>query len=452
MSRRRYAVVGAGQPLADVRRCDHRRVRRSRRARRDLRAEPRPRAHYAVQRAVDAGIPAPSTWHPDRLEELIRTERIDRVVITARDDLHAAAHRPRRSMPAPTSSSRSRSRSTAASAAAIEDAVERTGGEVLLTFNYRYSPRNSALRQVIQDGLIGEVTSIDFSWMLDTKHGADYFRRWHREKKNSGGLLVHKASHHFDLVNWWIRSTPRRVFASGGLRFYGAENAAARGISASRPARGTARRTRDDGFELDLRDEREPEGAVPRRRAARRLPARPRRVRRGHHDRGQPRARRRLRQRRDAQLLAQRARAVGGLPRRGQRHRSAASSSTSSSAAPCSPTRACTPVLDPSAVDAGTSVIAAPRGRAPAAAAPLGGAHRGADRRAATAATAAATRSCSPTSSSAPAKTRSPAPRTGATACSRSPSASPATARSRPACPCEVADLGIRLLARTRSR
>ena len=103
----------------------------------------------------------------------------------------------------------------AESAAAIEDAVERTGRDVLLTFNYRYSPRNSGLRQVIQDGLIGEVTSIDFQWMLDTKHGADYFRRWHREKKNSGGLLVHKSSHHFDLVNWWIHSTPRRVFASG---------------------------------------------------------------------------------------------------------------------------------------------------------------------------------------------------------------------------------------------
>ena len=111
-------------------------------------------------------------------------------------------------MPAPTSSSRSRSRSTGRRAAAIEDAIDRTGREVVITFNYRYSPRNSALRQVIQDGTIGEVTSIDFSWVLDTKHGADYFRRWHREKKNSGGLLIHKASHHFDLVNWWIRIEP----------------------------------------------------------------------------------------------------------------------------------------------------------------------------------------------------------------------------------------------------
>jgi predicted dehydrogenase len=70
---------------------------------------------------------------------------------------------------------------------------------------------------------------VDFSWVLDTSHGADYFRRWHREKENSGGLLVHKASHHFDLVNWWVDAYPAEVFAMGGLRFYGRENAESRG-------------------------------------------------------------------------------------------------------------------------------------------------------------------------------------------------------------------------------
>lgn len=120
----------------------------------------------------------------------------------------------------------------------ITDAVARTGRNVVVTFNYRYSPRNSALKEIIQSGVIGKVTSIDFSWVLDTVHGADYFRRWHREKENSGGLLIHKSSHHFDLVNWWIDDVPERVFASGGLKFYGDRNAAERGLGA-RPERGT---------------------------------------------------------------------------------------------------------------------------------------------------------------------------------------------------------------------
>ena len=109
----------------------------------------------------------------------------------------------------------------------IDDAVQRSGRKVIMTFNYRYSPRNSTLRQVIADGLIGEVTSVHFEWALDTVHGADYFRRWHREKDKSGGLLVHKSSHHFDLVNWWLGDVPQRVYARGGRRFYGDDGAGA---------------------------------------------------------------------------------------------------------------------------------------------------------------------------------------------------------------------------------
>jgi predicted dehydrogenase len=71
---------------------------------------------------------------------------------------------------------------------------------------------------------------VDFHWLLDVHHGADYFRRWHRNKENSGGLMVHKATHHFDLVNWWLGTVPRRVFASGNRRFYVPETAERYGL------------------------------------------------------------------------------------------------------------------------------------------------------------------------------------------------------------------------------
>lgn len=248
--RRRYAVVGTGArasmylealttEYADI-------------ASLAAICEPNPtRAEYHLAAIAARGAAAPSAWHPDRLEDMIRTERIDRVIITSRDDTHAALIV--RALDAGADVVVEKPLTIdAPSAALIEQAIARTGRDVVVTFNYRYSPRNSALRQVIADGVIGRVTSIDFQWMLDTKHGADYFRRWHREKANSGGLLVHKASHHFDLVNWWIRSVPRRVYASGGLRFYGSDNAASRGL-ADRPERGT--HDGDHGaFELDLRE------------------------------------------------------------------------------------------------------------------------------------------------------------------------------------------------------
>jgi predicted dehydrogenase len=103
----------------------------------------------------------------------------------------------------------------------ILDAVERTGRDVRVTFNYRYNPVHEAVKRLLAGGEIGEVGSVHFEWLLDVRHGADYFRRWHRDKANSGGLMVHKASHHFDLVNWWLSASPVEVYASGRLFFYG---------------------------------------------------------------------------------------------------------------------------------------------------------------------------------------------------------------------------------------
>ncbi|MFC7589319.1 Gfo/Idh/MocA family protein [Nonomuraea antimicrobica] len=136
--------------------------------------------------------------------------------------------------------------------AAIAEAAERSTGKLIVTFNYRYSPRNSAVRRLLMDGAIGEVTSVHFEWTLDTIHGADYFRRWHRDRANSGGLLVHKSTHHFDLVNWWLGAAPELVFAQTDLRFYGAENARKRGL-ADRPERAHgAPGLGTDPFLLDL--------------------------------------------------------------------------------------------------------------------------------------------------------------------------------------------------------
>ncbi len=112
---------------------------------------------------------------------------------------------------------------------AIMQAVERAGKSLRVTFNARYGPANTLLRKLIVQGVIGKPLAVNYSWMLDGSHGADYFRRWHREKQYSGGLLVHKATHQFDLVNWWIDSYPQDVFAMGALQFYGEKNAEERG-------------------------------------------------------------------------------------------------------------------------------------------------------------------------------------------------------------------------------
>ena len=103
----------------------------------------------------------------------------------------------------------------------IRDAEKSTGRNVSVSFNYRFAPTAARLRQLLLEGAIGTLTSVDFHWYLDTIHGADYFRRWHAYVKNSGSLFVHKATHHFDLLNWYIGADPQSVSAFGVQRNYG---------------------------------------------------------------------------------------------------------------------------------------------------------------------------------------------------------------------------------------
>jgi predicted dehydrogenase len=119
----------------------------------------------------------------------------------------------------------------AAACRAIVAARERSGRALRVTFNYRYSPPRTLVKQALMAGIIGRVRAVNFEWQLDTHHGADYFRRWHRNKANSGGLLVHKATHHFDLLNWWLGSTVTQVRATGERVFYRPETAEALGLT-----------------------------------------------------------------------------------------------------------------------------------------------------------------------------------------------------------------------------
>ncbi|SEF21344.1 Predicted dehydrogenase [Amycolatopsis pretoriensis] len=159
-------------------------------------------------------------YRPDDFTAMLAKERVDLVVVCSPDHTHAdyvvaALHAgcdvvTEKPMTTDVDGARR-----------ILAARRETGRSVRVAFNYRYNPVHRRVRELLAAGAIGEVGSVEFSWLLDTAHGADYFRRWHRDKANSGGLLVHKSGHHFDLVNWWLGRGPETVFAFGRLFFYG---------------------------------------------------------------------------------------------------------------------------------------------------------------------------------------------------------------------------------------
>jgi predicted dehydrogenase len=228
--RKRYAIVGTGSragmfvkattiTYADVAElvafCDQSQTRMN---------------WYNQQLATTIGLAPRPTYLEDQFDQMIAETQPDTVIVSTIDSTHH--HYITRAMALGCDAITEKPMTTdLPKLQAIFESIQQTGRSLRVTFNYRYAPAYTQFRQLLMDGAVGQPLAVDFSWMLDTSHGADYFRRWHREKQNSGGLLVHKASHHFDLVNWWVDAYPTSVFAMGALNFYSRKNAEARGES-----------------------------------------------------------------------------------------------------------------------------------------------------------------------------------------------------------------------------
>jgi predicted dehydrogenase len=198
-----------------------------------------------------AGNKAASLWSPDAFTEMLASQDITDVVVSTVDALHdhyiipavEAGCRVVTEKPMTVDAVRCQ---------AILDATARTGNPLTVAFNYRFNPVHERVWRLLREQAIGEILSVHFEWLLDVRHGADYFRRWHREKANSGGLMVHKASHHFDLVNWWLDSEPREVFGYGRLGFYGADAGVRHGLRRDYQRAYDSPQAAEDPFALDI--------------------------------------------------------------------------------------------------------------------------------------------------------------------------------------------------------
>lgn len=187
------------------------------------------RLELARQRSLEYSAPIPPGYAPDDFERMVKETKPDYLIVTTMDSTHD--NYIVRGLEAGCDVITEKPMTTdATKVGKIQDAVKRTGRKVRECFNYRYTPARSQVKELLMDGRIGDLLSVDFHWLLNTQYGADYFRRWHGEKKYSGGLMVHKVTHHFDLVNWWVGSNPMIVTAMGKREFYTPEMAKRLGL------------------------------------------------------------------------------------------------------------------------------------------------------------------------------------------------------------------------------
>ncbi|WP_282935317.1 Gfo/Idh/MocA family oxidoreductase [Paenibacillus sp. RC67] len=166
-----------------------------------------------------SGVPV---YAPEQFERMIEETRPDVVIVAGADHSHAdyivkgLQHHLDVISEKPMVT-------TGADCKRVLDAQNSSRGRLYVAFNYRYAPIHTRIKEIILEGKIGKITSVDLNWYLDTYHGASYFKRWNRKRLHSGGLSVHKSTHHIDLINWWIDQKPVEAFAYGALNYFGPE-------------------------------------------------------------------------------------------------------------------------------------------------------------------------------------------------------------------------------------
>lgn len=71
-------------------------------------------------------------------------------------------------------------------------------------FNLRAGQEVQKAKEIMQSGVLGQITHISGLEQLHYAHGAAFMRRFHRKHSQSGGLLNHKCCHDMDLMLWAI--------------------------------------------------------------------------------------------------------------------------------------------------------------------------------------------------------------------------------------------------------
>ena len=89
---------------------------------------------------------------------------------------------------------------------AMIEAAESNDRILQVGLSCRFSRIDSRAHELVAQGLIGEPKMI---WCRE-------FRDWILDSSRSGGTLLEKTCHHFDLFNWFADANATRVYASGG--------------------------------------------------------------------------------------------------------------------------------------------------------------------------------------------------------------------------------------------
>ncbi len=112
----------------------------------------------------------------------------------------------------------------------IEQLAAKKGVKVLVCHVLRYTPFYRTIKNIIEEGTIGNVTSIEMNEHVGIAHFLDSYVRgkWNSEEKCGSGFLLAKCCHDTDLMCWLNGGTvPEKVSSFGTRGLFAQQNAPA---------------------------------------------------------------------------------------------------------------------------------------------------------------------------------------------------------------------------------
>lgn len=106
----------------------------------------------------------------------------------------------------------------------IYTAHQKSGLTFATGFVLRYAPLYRKLKELLDQGYIGKILSIDANENIAPGHGAYIMKNWRRHTALSGPHILEKCCHDLDLLNWFCQSVPSRIASFGGRNFFVPEN------------------------------------------------------------------------------------------------------------------------------------------------------------------------------------------------------------------------------------
>lgn len=107
----------------------------------------------------------------------------------------------------------------------IARACAESGSDVVVGFVLRYAAHYRRIKELIDQGAIGDIISLEFNETLKFNHGGQILSGWRRLRANGGPSVLEKCCHDMDIMQWLTGSRPHRVASFGGLDFFTPENA-----------------------------------------------------------------------------------------------------------------------------------------------------------------------------------------------------------------------------------